>query len=392
MVKRVQHVRHDTSGANAYTGLQGEITMDYGAAEIRLHDGTTLGGNRVLNVTQNDARYIGVSNDVTMASGKILSVIAGSVSAPGLAISGDSNTGMYAPAADQLALTLGGTQRLLLTSSLLTIGAPLALVANAVTGNGDNIPRAVVQLASPVILDTSPIVSADRDKTHIATAAKAYILPAANAVANGWSTRVKNGGAFVVTVARAGSDTIDAADTSVLVPPFTSYEFVSNGTSKWYIIGRLPGGSVIQRVTTDVVTQGTGTTTIPGDDTIPQITEGTEVITRAITPFATNSRLRIKVTGSYGINASASIIAALFQDATSNALQVATVVGNNGEVNALDLTHEMAAGTVSSTTFRQRVGPSSAATISWNGTTASRLFGGIFTVRMEIEELLAAPA
>ena len=44
MAKRVQLIRHSTGGADAFTGLNGEITVDTTAKELRIHDSLTAGG------------------------------------------------------------------------------------------------------------------------------------------------------------------------------------------------------------------------------------------------------------------------------------------------------------------------------------------------------------
>lgn len=44
MPRRVQLIRHTTGAANAFTGLQGEITVDTEAKELRVHDALTPGG------------------------------------------------------------------------------------------------------------------------------------------------------------------------------------------------------------------------------------------------------------------------------------------------------------------------------------------------------------
>ena len=54
-----------------------------------------------------------------------LGVIAGTASAPGVFFSGDTNTGVYAPSADQLAITTGGTARLTTTTSAITSALPV---------------------------------------------------------------------------------------------------------------------------------------------------------------------------------------------------------------------------------------------------------------------------
>lgn len=47
----------------------------------------------------------------------VLEVVAGSVSAPGVAVSSDTNTGIYSPGADQLGVATGGTLRLSVDAS-----------------------------------------------------------------------------------------------------------------------------------------------------------------------------------------------------------------------------------------------------------------------------------
>ena len=65
MTKRVQIVRHTTTNANAFTGREGEITVDTTVDELRVHDGVTAGGHRVLNKTLNDALYQPLDGDLT---------------------------------------------------------------------------------------------------------------------------------------------------------------------------------------------------------------------------------------------------------------------------------------------------------------------------------------
>lgn len=44
MAKRVQHIRHTSSGADAFVGLEGELTVDLTGQELRVHNGLTAGG------------------------------------------------------------------------------------------------------------------------------------------------------------------------------------------------------------------------------------------------------------------------------------------------------------------------------------------------------------
>lgn len=57
MTKRVQFIGHDFEEANLFIGDDREITVDYTNWELRLHDGATPGGFKILNRDQNDDRY-----------------------------------------------------------------------------------------------------------------------------------------------------------------------------------------------------------------------------------------------------------------------------------------------------------------------------------------------
>lgn len=57
MTKRVQILAHDAETANAFIGLEREITGDTDNWHLVFHDGATPGGHRILNRDENDARY-----------------------------------------------------------------------------------------------------------------------------------------------------------------------------------------------------------------------------------------------------------------------------------------------------------------------------------------------
>jgi hypothetical protein len=150
-----------------------------------------------------------------------------------------------------------------------------------------------------------------------------------------------------------------------------------------------PGESV-QPVRTALGTSTTATTTVPLDDTIPQITEGDQIMTRDIVPTAAQNVLQVRANVQVAPSAAVHIIVALFQDAVANALAVADhmpTAGNDGTM--LPLEYWMLAGTVATITFRIRVGPHSAGTITVNGLGGSQLMGGVFASFLAAEEIMA---
>lgn len=148
------------------------------------------------------------------------------------------------------------------------------------------------------------------------------------------------------------------------------------------------GGKSIQVVNTITGAVATGTTTMPQDDTIPQITEGDEYMTLAITPTSATNYLKITVVCNVSPgSAAAKTSCALFQDSTANA--IASVNGEDDSANIINFvfTHWMVAGTTSATTFKVRAGYASAGTTTFNGRSSGRIHGGVMASSITIEEI-----
>ncbi len=129
-------------------------------------------------------------------------------------------------------------------------------------------------------------------------------------------------------------------------------------------------------------------TQMPRDDSIPQNTEGDEILTVSITPTNTNNILRIAVDTLLGATASQPVDGsmAIFQDSTAGALAATTTSLAAGQVDSVSMRHSMIAGTTSSTTFKLRVGPGSIFNVTVNGRNGARLFGGVAITRITVEE------
>ena len=145
---------------------------------------------------------------------------------------------------------------------------------------------------------------------------------------------------------------------------------------------------IVQRVNTQTGAVATGTTVIPYDDTIPQNTEGDQYMTLAITPKNTNNILYIEVITVSANSVAAHTTTALFQDATAGALAAgAQFTTTGGGTNNTKFIHKMTAGTTSATTFKVRIGTSTAATVTFNGTASGRIFGGVMASSITITEV-----
>lgn len=153
-------------------------------------------------------------------------------------------------------------------------------------------------------------------------------------------------------------------------------------------------GKIVQqvRLRNNTKTQYTAIPAIPRDTTIPQNTEGSEVMTLAITPTsATNILLlELNLTGAVDSTTNNNLEVCLFQDSGANALEVQSydlrAVSQEGCVYFY-FSYFMVAGTTSATTFRIRLGGQNLGTLTVNGVANVALYGGTMGTIWTITEI-----
>jgi hypothetical protein len=131
-----------------------------------------------------------------------------------------------------------------------------------------------------------------------------------------------------------------------------------------------------------VVTPGS---TMP-EGSIPQQTQGAEIITCSITPKFSTSTLHIVFTGQVATLNEGCI--ALFQDAGADAI-VCTFVRGSESFDGI-LRYVVTSGTTSSTTFKIRLGNNNNSQQLRNNSdlTGNRLMGGVMTTLLSITEYI----
>jgi len=153
--------------------------------------------------------------------------------------------------------------------------------------------------------------------------------------------------------------------------------------------GLLKLSDVIQiQYATDAAVSAALSTNIPVDDTIPQNTEGDEVLTQAVTPKSATSILEIVATIHMSAAAAEQLVAALFVDSTANALAIGIeYVSAADKVVTVTLRHLVVSGSTSARTYKIRIG-SNAQDVVMNGivTGPARLFGGVLRSSLRITE------
>ena len=98
MATQVQNRRGSTAEHSTFTGAAGELTVDTDKDTVVVHDGSTAGGAPLMR-----------------EDGSNSALALGSADSPSL--KWDSNSGIYSPGADQLAIATNGTGRLLVDAS-----------------------------------------------------------------------------------------------------------------------------------------------------------------------------------------------------------------------------------------------------------------------------------
>lgn len=131
---------------------------------------------------------------------------------------------------------------------------------------------------------------------------------------------------------------------------------------------------------TPITGTGGGSTTIPFDDTVPQLTEGDQFLTASYTPKSATSTLIVLALANVSYSVAATMTAALFKDADAAAMAASSMYQDSStSSDLLTILHSFVAGTTSAISFKVRVGGSTAGTSSFNGTSSARKLGGVMT-------------
>jgi hypothetical protein len=186
---------------------------------------------------------------------------------------------------------------------------------------------------------------------------------------------------MTTTITGASVSTATVAATTSVTTDLIQYDTAKDEA------GGFTKQQVVQVVNVQSGASATGTTIIPLDDTIPQNTEGTELMTLAITPKSASNKLKIDVVVVSSVSVAAEITHALFQDTTAGALASSSEYQTTGNgLATVSFTHYMTAGTTSATTFKVRVGGHTSSTLTFNGYLSNRKFGGSLASSITITE------
>jgi hypothetical protein len=148
---------------------------------------------------------------------------------------------------------------------------------------------------------------------------------------------------------------------------------------------------IVQRAYVQYTTRATPSSVIPNDGTIPQISEGTEILSVSITPQSVTNRIRATVVvPAYvdGLNAAAALFIAGTNDALAVSHRFVTASGSPAVATDFTIVFEHVPGSTSAQTYSVRVGPASG-TLYINGNTSTQPYGAKQISALVLEEIYA---
>jgi hypothetical protein len=131
----------------------------------------------------------------------------------------------------------------------------------------------------------------------------------------------------------------------------------------------------------------TMTAIIPPDDTIPQNTEGTQILSASLTPFNPDSKLLVNVAVQYTMSTTNVVTVALFRDSVAPAIATVMSANDADHMSVVNFSYVADSNATTSTEFKVRIGPSGG-TLTFQGYSGGDKMGGTLASRITVTEIL----
>ncbi len=154
----------------------------------------------------------------------------------------------------------------------------------------------------------------------------------------------------------------------------------------------LPNGSTVDSGFASYAANTALTVALPTDDTMPQITEGTEILKVTLTPKKTTNKFKARAIVIGSVNAADNWGIALFAAGAANALDAKYAPPLTANfVSVVVLEWEWVPGVTSAVDVTIRAGSNPGRSLYLNGSSAGRIFGGASHCTLSVKEIKAGP-
>jgi hypothetical protein len=196
-----------------------------------------------------------------------------------------------------------------------------------------------------------------------------------------------------ITTAKLGTDAVTAAKVSAADAANIRTKIGAAGAGDAITNAQMPTGSVVQSILASAITNTALTATIPRDNSIPQVSEGTEVLNGKITPRSVTNKLRVRLTGWFEASAVLHVIGAICSSTQTDAIGATIITSQStaGYSMPMAFEAEFIPGTTSEVTISFRAGPSDATpgTVRFASASGAHLLGAAGKTTLVIEEIKA---
>lgn len=172
------------------------------------------------------------------------------------------------------------------------------------------------------------------------------------------------------------------------VNPFNSVRINSTSASSGITVTNIATIQLFQNIYFSTGAVATGTAVVPHDDTIPQISEGTQFLATSFTPRFSDSLIEIDFSLSLAGSVGARLSASLHVSNSVNALATnfAYAGTNENVIISGKFVYPTGLGSTANVTFSVRGGISTAGTYTLNGYGATRYYGGTMDSFITVKE------
>lgn len=146
-------------------------------------------------------------------------------------------------------------------------------------------------------------------------------------------------------------------------------------------------GGLIQSLQVSTAAATVITTQIPYDNTIPQIGEGTQLLTVSLTPSSIASKVFVQCLVEFSSDSNDDVVLALFNGATP-AIAAQGLAAISTVATQISLIHQYTPGIVTPIAFSIRMGSQGSSNLTINGEASARMLGGVQRAWMIVQEIV----